>query len=88
MIRTISRYVPGTNEHAKSQHEYAKRVREVTAERVSQYSEVFRQLSRSFGQLNGDVMAVKREEEISSFYECGGGTKLRQLPSAKCMLGG
>jgi stage II sporulation protein E len=67
MIRTISRYVPGTNEHAKSQHDYAKRVREVTADRVSQYSEVFRQLSRSFGQLNSNVTAMKREDEVNHF---------------------
>ncbi|WP_338553844.1 stage II sporulation protein E [Paenibacillus sp. KS-LC4] len=67
MIRTISRYVPGTNEHAKSQHEYAKRVREVTAERVTQYSEMFRQLSRSFGQLNGGAVAMNREDEITHF---------------------
>nr|WP_307208037.1 stage II sporulation protein E [Paenibacillus harenae] len=67
MIRTISRYVPGTNEHAKSQHEYARRVREVTADRVTQYSDVFRQLSRSFGQLNKSVTDVKREDEINHF---------------------
>ncbi len=67
MIRTIARYVPGTNEHAKSQHDYAKRVREVTAERVSQYSEVFRQLSRSFGQFSGASSALKREEELGHF---------------------
>ncbi|WP_138756020.1 stage II sporulation protein E [Paenibacillus sinopodophylli] len=67
MIRTISRYVPGTNEHAKSQHDYAKRVREVTAERVSQYSEVFKQLSRSFGQLNSRATSLNKEEEISHF---------------------
>ncbi|WP_028609592.1 stage II sporulation protein E [Paenibacillus harenae] len=67
MIKTISRYVPGTNEHAKSQHEYAKRVREVTADRVSQYSEVFLQLSRSFGQLNKSVSAPKKEDEVAHF---------------------
>lgn len=67
VIRTIARYVPGTNEHAKSQHEYAKRVREVTAERVVQFSDVFRQLSRSFGQLNQKATEVKRDEEIAQF---------------------
>jgi stage II sporulation protein E len=67
MIRTISRYVPGTQEHVKSQHEYARRVRQVTAERVEQFSEVFRQLSKSFGQFNGAVEAVKREEEFNHF---------------------
>ncbi|WP_397328768.1 stage II sporulation protein E [Paenibacillus arenilitoris] len=67
MIRTISRYVPGTIEHAKSQHEYAKRVREVTADRVSQYSEVFQQLSRSFGQLNSAATSAKKEDEVAHF---------------------
>lgn len=67
VIRTIARYVPGTGEHAKSQHEYAKRVREVTAERVVQFSDVFRQLSRSFGQLNQKATEVKRDEEIARF---------------------
>ena len=67
VIRTIARYVPGTNEHAKSQHEYAKRVREVTAERVIKFSDVFRQLSRTFGQLNQKATEVKRDDEIASF---------------------
>ncbi|GKU77080.1 stage II sporulation protein E [Paenibacillus sp. L3-i20] len=67
IIRTIARYVPGTNEHVKSQHEYAKRVREVTAGRVVQFSDVFRQLSRSFGQLNENVTELKREEEVGHF---------------------
>ncbi len=67
IIRTISRYVPGSNEHAKSQHEYARRVREVTADRVSQYSEVFKQLSKSFGQLNTKVTEINREDEVNHF---------------------
>lgn len=67
VLRTIARYVPGTNEHAKSQHEYAKRVREVTAERVVQFSEVFRQLSRSFGQLNAKATETTRDDEIGHF---------------------
>ncbi|WP_116192575.1 stage II sporulation protein E [Paenibacillus taihuensis] len=73
MIRVISKYVPGTQEHVKSQHEYARRVRDVTAQRVSQFSEVFRQLSRSFGQFgNVDERGTtdekeKREEVVNHF---------------------
>ncbi len=68
VIRIISRYVPGTNEHVKSQHEYAKRVRDVTANRVSQFSEVFRQLSKSFGQLSGaDTIKPTKDEELDRF---------------------
>jgi len=67
IIRTISRYVPGSTEHTKSQYDYAKRVREVTAERVSQYSAVFKQLSNSFSQLNSSFTIKKREEEVTHF---------------------
>ncbi len=68
VIQTIARYVPGTNEHMKSQHEYAKRVRDVTAQRVTQFSEVFRQLARSFSPLvQVTDTEKKREEEISHF---------------------
>ncbi|MGG4036407.1 stage II sporulation protein E [Paenibacillus cisolokensis] len=68
VIRTIARYVPGTHEHAKSQHEYAKRVREVTAQRVAQFSEIFRQLSRSFGPIQPETGGEnRREEEIGHF---------------------
>ncbi|MEI7027665.1 stage II sporulation protein E [Paenibacillus sp. y28] len=52
-LTQVSKYVPGTQENMKSQYDYAKRVRDVTAQRVAQFSEVFRQLSRSFKQLTG-----------------------------------
>lgn len=52
IIQLIAKYVPGTREHQKSQYDYAKRVRDVTADRVTQFSEVFRQLSQSFSSLS------------------------------------
>ncbi|XEC94969.1 stage II sporulation protein E [Paenibacillus tarimensis] len=68
-IRTIARYVPGTMEHLKSQHDYAKRVRDVTAQRVTQFSDVFRQLSRSFGAVEqqAESEAARKEEEVGHF---------------------
>ncbi|ANE45981.1 stage II sporulation protein E [Paenibacillus swuensis] len=48
VIQTIAKYVPGTQEHLNSQNDYAKRIRDLTAGRVQQFSEVFRQLSKSF----------------------------------------
>ncbi|NDI37054.1 stage II sporulation protein E [Chengkuizengella sediminis] len=50
-IQAIAKYVPGTKEHIKTQVDYAKKVRELTAQRVGQFSETFRQLSSSFVQL-------------------------------------
>ena len=67
VIQTISKYVPGTQEHMKSQHDYAKRVRDITASRVEQFSEVFRHLSRSFKQLTLQDKSDLREEEVGHF---------------------
>lgn len=67
VIGMISKYVPGTQDHTKSQHEYAKRVRDLTADRVTQFSQVFRQLSQSFGQVSGAEEVSKRTEEKDHF---------------------
>ncbi|MDF2668217.1 MAG: stage sporulation protein [Paenibacillus sp.] len=67
VIRTIAKYVPGTQENLKSQHEYAKRVRDITAGRVEQFSEVFRQLSRSFKQITQVDEKEQKDEEIGHF---------------------
>lgn len=66
-IQIIAGYVPGTQEHAKTQHEYAKRVRDITAERVAQFSQVFKQLARSFGQVSSSGEIAKRGEEMDHF---------------------
>ncbi|WP_276357741.1 stage II sporulation protein E [Cohnella caldifontis] len=50
-IDSISKYVPGTPHYAQNQREYAQKVRDLTAERVARFSEVFRQLSGSFRQI-------------------------------------
>lgn len=67
LLRTIARYVPGTSEHTKTQHEYARRVRDVTAQRVTQFSEVFRQLSKSFGQTLETDAWQRREDDKTHF---------------------
>jgi len=67
VIQMLAKYVPGTQENLKSQHDYAKRVRDVTASRVEQFSEVFRQLSKSFKQITADVQPMQKEEEVGHF---------------------
>jgi len=67
MIRTIAKYVPGTQEHAKSQQDYIRRVRDVTANRVKQFSDVFKQLSKSFGQLTERNQLLQHEAELGHF---------------------
>lgn len=68
VMQAIGRYVPGTQDHTRSQHEYAKRVRDLTADRVTQFSKVFRQLSQSFGQTSGVIQPPgKQAEEMNHF---------------------
>src|ERR1700730_6297278 len=61
--RALAKYIPGTKENMRSQYEYAKRVRDLTASKVEQFSEVFRMLSNSFRQIAVQGEAVKREIE-------------------------
>lgn len=67
LMTAISKYVPGTQDHTKSQHEYAKRIRDITAERVTRFSQVFRQLSRSFDQMSGAGEPVQKEGGMDHF---------------------
>lgn len=67
LINTLAKYVPGTQENIKTHYEYAKRVRDITASRVEQFSQVFQQLSKSFRQLTDEGQERKREEEVSHF---------------------
>ncbi|MUK88059.1 stage II sporulation protein E [Ornithinibacillus sp. L9] len=47
-FKKISRYIPGTEEHTNEQEQYLQKVRNVTAKRVEQFSDVFAALSKSF----------------------------------------
>lgn len=67
IVQALAKYVPGTQENMKTHYEYAKRVRDITASRVQQFSEVFRQLSKSFKQLTAEGQDKKREEEVGHF---------------------
>ncbi len=48
--KKISRFIPGTPENQQSHQEYMRQVRDVTAGKIRQFSELFTQLSRSFAQ--------------------------------------
>jgi stage II sporulation protein E len=61
--RALAKYIPGTKENIRSQYEYARRVRDLTASKVEQFSEVFRMLSNSFRQIAVQGETDKREIE-------------------------
>lgn len=54
-IRKIARFIPGTSEHSHEQEQYLQKVRNVTANRVEQFSDVFQALSKSFSQVQFQV---------------------------------
>lgn len=66
-IDTLSSYVPGTVHYAYSQREYAKKVRDLTAERVARFSEVFRQLSGSFRQMTEAGERSREQRDFDHF---------------------
>ncbi|AXI07555.1 stage II sporulation protein E [Oceanobacillus zhaokaii] len=64
---SISRYIPGTEEYTKEQELYLQKVRNVTAKRVEQFSDVFQALAKSFQVTETDVQDdndMKRETDI------------------------
>ena len=60
LLRFLDRFVPGTDENNTVQQSYARRLRDVTAAKVEQFSELFAELSRSFHE---DTHGLRREEE-------------------------
>lgn len=47
-IEELAKFIPGTTEHSKEQQQYLRKVRDVTAGRVEQFSSLFQTLSNSF----------------------------------------
>jgi len=66
---SISKFVPGTRGYAQNQHDYAQKVRDLTAERVEKFSEVFRQLSRSFRQMTQAGESARRGQDFDQFVK-------------------
>ncbi len=48
VTRKLATYIPGTKEYSAEQQQYVKRLRDVTADRVAQFSSLFQTLSNSF----------------------------------------
>jgi stage II sporulation protein E len=59
----LAKYIPGTPEYTTEQQKYMRKMRDVTAQRVSQFSTVFDALSKSFSQYN-DQQLPEDEENV------------------------
>nr|WP_065409947.1 stage II sporulation protein E [Bacillus wudalianchiensis] len=63
----LAKLIPGTAEHSNEQQQYLRKMRDVTASRVEQFSEVFQALSKSFSQYNIEALDNYEERELDMF---------------------
>ncbi|WP_338752554.1 stage II sporulation protein E [Bacillus sp. FJAT-52991] len=63
----LAKLIPGTAEHSKEQQQYLMKMRDVTANRVEQFSEVFQALSKSFSHFNVNSLDESEEREVDMF---------------------
>lgn len=66
-LQKVSKYIPGTNEYSYEERKYLQKVRDVTAQRVEQFSAVFAALSESFIQSTEAVGDRESQHETDYF---------------------
>lgn len=62
----LAKYIPGTEEHSIDQQQYLRKIRDITAGRVEQFSHLFQTLSNSFATHNV-YQEEDREREVDLF---------------------
>lgn len=63
----LAKYIPGTPEFTAEQQKYMRKMRDVTAQRVAQFSNVFHALSTSFSQMDGSPSVDESDREMDFF---------------------
>lgn len=63
----IAKYIPGTPEYSAEQQQYMRKMRDVTAQRVEQFSSVFHALSKSFSSFDESLNDYDQEKELDYF---------------------
>ncbi|WP_453992520.1 stage II sporulation protein E [Bacillus nitroreducens] len=67
VISKIARNIPGTPEHHAEQQQYLRKIRDVTANRVSQFSTVFEALANSFSEYGYPADEDDKDREVDLF---------------------
>lgn len=68
LIQMISRYIPGSEEQVEEQQQYLQKLRDVTANRMEQFSDVFMALSKTFtGKLTEESDLDADQKETDEF---------------------
>ncbi|MFB6469340.1 stage II sporulation protein E [Cytobacillus sp. Hz8] len=63
----MAKYIPGTPEYSAEQQQYMRKMRDVTSQRVEQFSNVFHALSNSFSSFDETLHEYDREKELDYF---------------------
>jgi stage II sporulation protein E len=63
----IAKYIPGTAEYSAEQQQYMRKMRDVTARRVSQFSNVFQALSKSFSTIEEQPEGDEPDRDLDYF---------------------
>ncbi|MFJ5718020.1 stage II sporulation protein E [Neobacillus sp. NPDC093127] len=63
----LAKYIPGTPEYTAEQQKYMRKMRDVTAQRVSQFSSVFHALSKSFSKMEVIPDEAENDREMDYF---------------------
>lgn len=63
----LAKYIPGTPEYTAEQQKYMRKMRDVTAQRVSQFSGVFHALSKSFSKMEVIPDEAENDREMDYF---------------------
>ncbi|UCZ53321.1 stage II sporulation protein E [Bacillus shivajii] len=77
---TLSKYIPGTVEHSQEQQQYLRKIRDVTAGKVEQFSSLFLSLSKSFSLMEANSEKTDREHEVDLFL-----SKVTEKTCQTCM---
>src|SRR5690625_420412 len=67
LLKQISKYIPGTTEYSFEERKYLQKIRDVTAQRVRQFSAVFEALSKSFIQSSEKPTTQDQMDETDYF---------------------
>ncbi|MBA4534297.1 stage II sporulation protein E [Brevibacillus halotolerans] len=64
--KRVASFIPGTSEHTQSHQEYMRRIRDMTAGKIQQFSDLFTELSHSFAQ-TAEIKSGVEEEEVDLY---------------------
>ncbi|MCM3588555.1 stage II sporulation protein E [Mesobacillus maritimus] len=63
----VAKYIPGTAEYTAEQQQYMRKMRDVTARRVAQFSDVFQALSKSFSTIEEQTDQEEPDRDLDYF---------------------